>query len=172
MNRVAVASPNFNQRPAGVDVRWIVLHADAAGDAKASISWIKSKESKVSYHALVDRDGTVYVFVDPSQRAWHAGKSILDGIADANNFTLGLSFANKCDGKEPYTDAQYDAGAEVVREWMALYPSLAVERMASHQEIRAAWLAKHPASAEVKHDPGPLFDLVRFQSLCYPVPTA
>lgn len=172
MKHVAVASPNYNARPAGATVTCVVLHADAAADAKASISWIKAKESKVSYHALVDRDGTIYTFVDPSLRAWHAGKSLHDGVADVNDFSLGLSFANRCDGKESYTTAQYEAGAELVREWMTLYPALRVADITTHEAIRAAWLAQHPDTDKPKHDPGPLFDMERFAALCYQLPKA
>jgi N-acetyl-anhydromuramyl-L-alanine amidase AmpD len=163
-HHIAVASPNFNKRPAGVTVSVIVLHADASDNAQASVSWIKSKESKVSYHALVDRDGTVYTFVEPSQRAWHAGVSAFDGQKDANNFSLGLSFANKCDGKEPYTEAQYWSGAAVVREWMQLYPAITLDRITTHEAIAL------PAGR--KHDPGPLFDVPRFLALCGELPLA
>lgn len=162
MKHTALASPNWNNRPAGTVPWCIVLHADASASAKASISWIQSAESKVSYHALVDRDGTVYTFVDPSRRAWHAGKSAYKGVNDCNNFSLGLSFANRCDGVEPYTDSQVEAGAELVREWMQLYTSLSVEDITTHEAVAI------PAGR--KHDPGPLFPLDPFRSLCYDVP--
>lgn len=172
MRVVAVASPNFNARPKGVKIDAIVLHADAAADAQASVSWIKSKESKVSYHCLVDRDGTVYRFVETTQRAWHAGKSSYGGIDDVNDFSLGLSFANRCDGKEPYTDAQYESGAIVIMGWMSLHPSLSLGRITTHEIVRAAWLAKHPGTGEPKHDPGPLFDVDRLIALCQQARTA
>jgi len=155
---VTVASPNFNKRPAPVDC--IVLHADAASNAQASVSWIKAKESKVSYHALVDRDGTVYRFVEPSQRAWHAGVSAFEGNPDVNNFSLGLAFANRCDGEEPYTAFQYASGAEVVLEWMALYPAITLSRITTHEAIAL------PVGR--KHDPGPLFDLAHFLMIVSP----
>ena len=157
MKRTAVASPHHSARPAGVTPRVIVLHADAAKDATASVSWIKSKESKVSYHALVDRDGTVYTFVDPSRKAWHCGVSEYQGVQNVNDFSLGLSFANICDGVELYTHAQYEAGADVVREWMALYPTLSVEHITTHEATAL------PAGR--KHDPGPLFRLDYFLGL-------
>ena len=162
MKRTAVASPHHSARPEGVTPRVIVLHADAATDAKASVSWIKAKESKVSYHALVDRDGTVYTFVDPSRKAWHCGVSEYQGVQNVNDYSLGLSFANVCDGVEPYTDAQYTAGADVVRDWMALYPTLSVEHITTHEATAL------PAGR--KHDPGPLFDFARFAALCYDAP--
>jgi N-acetylmuramoyl-L-alanine amidase len=131
---VAVASPNHNARPAGTVVDCIVLHCDAARDAKASISWIKSKESKVSYHVLVDRDGTVYRFVETNRRAWHAGASEFMGRKDCNNYSLGLSFANDNAG-EPYTAAQYESAAIVVLGWMSLYPKITLDRITTHAAV-------------------------------------
>lgn len=156
MKLVAEASPNCNDRPRGVAVDCVVLHADASGDAKATRSWIKSKDSKVSYHVLVDRDGTVYRFVETSKRAWHAGASEYEGRKDCNNFSLGLAFANKNDGVEPYTDAQYESAALVILGWMSLHPRLTNTRITTHANVAT------PAGR--KTDPLG-FDLERLQSL-------
>ena len=135
MKSVAVASPNHGSRPAGVSVDTVVLHADAAANAQATVSWIRSKVSKVSYHALIDRDGTVYRFVETSRRAWHCGPSAFDGRTDVNDFSLGLSFANRNDGAEPYTDAQYESAALVLLGWMQLYPKITAARLTTHAAI-------------------------------------
>lgn len=161
---VAVASPNHNARPQGTVVDTVVLHADAADQASASVSWIRSKESKVSYHALIDRDGTTYRFVETIRRAWHAGKSIYDGRENVNNFSLGLAFANRNDG-EPFTDQQYESAALVIMAWMQLFPAITPDRITTHARIREAWRAKYGAdSAEPKHDPLG-FDVERLKSL-------
>lgn len=161
-----MASPNHNPRPVGMPVDTVVLHADAAADAKASISWIRAAESKVSYHVLIDRDGTAYRFVEVTQRAWHAGKSIYERRNDVNNFSIGLSFANKNDGVEPYTDVQYDVGAALVAGWMKVYPAISTRRITTHAIIRQAYRDAHPAeNVEEKHDPGPMFDMPRFIAL-------
>jgi len=164
MKVVAVASPNHSARPETARVDTIVLHADAAADAQASISWIRSPKSKVSYHSLVDRDGTVYRFVEPARRAWHAGVSTFMGKDNVNDFSLGLSFANRNDGKEPYTDAQYVSGAAVAAGWMKLFPGITFARITTHAAIRDAWRRRYP-EAEPKHDPGILFDFDRFVAL-------
>lgn len=154
MKYVIKDSPNFNARPAGVPVDCIVLHADASADAKASVSWIVSSASKVSYHTLIDRDGTAYRFVDPFKRAWHAGVSTFGNRQDVNDFSLGLSFANKNDGKEKYTDAQYQIGAEVVVDWMRRFPHITLERITTHAIIAPGR----------KTDPV-AFDMTRFKAL-------
>lgn len=131
MKVVAVASPNHNARPQGAVVDCIVLHSDASPTAKSSIDWIKRRESGVSYHTLIDRDGTAYKFVEPARRAWHAGPSEFRGRPDCNNYSLGLSFANKNDG-EPYTAAQYESAAIVVLGWMSMFPKITPDRITTH----------------------------------------
>lgn len=161
MKITAQASPNHNARPKGMAIDTIVLHADAADNAKASISWIASPQSKVSYHVLIDRDGSVYRFVETARRAWHAGVSLFDGRSNVNDFSIGLAFANKNDGVEPYTDLQYEVGAAVAAGWIRVYPAITLERITTHAAVREAW-RKHYPDAEVKTDPKG-FDLSRFR---------
>ena len=149
-------SPNHNARPGGTKIDCIVLHADAAHTAASSISWIQSPGSKVSYHYLLGRRGEVYQFVKDERRAWHAGVSSFLGRADCNNYSLGVSFSNACDGREPYPSAQIEAGVVLVRELIAKHPAITVARIVTHQAC-----ALPPGR---KHDPGPLFPLASFLS--------
>jgi AmpD protein len=150
----SAASPNYNERPKGMVVDTLVLHADASPKASASVAWIRRQDSKVSYHALVDRDGTVFMFVPLGKRAWHAGLSEYRGRKNVNDFSLGLSFANKNDGVEPYTDAQYEIGALLASEWMKRFPAIGLDRITTHAAI----------SPGRKTDPLG-FDVERFRSL-------
>lgn len=118
-------SPNHSDRK-GHKVSLIVLHCDASGNEKGTISWIQSKESKVSYHALIGRDGTVYTFVPYDRMAWHAGKSEYEGRKHCNLFSIGLSFANRNDKKEPLTDAQKVAMKRLVADVRTRYGALPV----------------------------------------------
>jgi AmpD protein len=148
-------SPNFNQRPSGTAIDAVVLHADSAPKVSHSLDWIQRKESKVSYHYLIGRHGDVYECVTPNLRAWHAGVSTFKGRGNVNDFSIGVSFGNKNDGKEPYTEAQYQKGAELVRELMVLFPSITKDRITTHAVI----------SPGRKTDPGPRFDLPYFLGL-------
>ena len=152
----AVASPNHNARPEGVPVSVIVIHADASATASASVRWIRDKVSKVSYHTLVDRDGSIYRFVEPVRRAWHCGVSEYAGVGDVNDYSLGLCLSNKNDGIEPYTELQYQVGAAVAASWMREYPGITLERIVSHAEIAL------PKGR--KSDPGPLFEWDKFRA--------
>lgn len=118
-------SPNHSDRK-GHKVELIVLHADAAPTEKSCLSWVQSSESRVSYHALVGRDGKVYTIVPYDRMAWHVGKSEWNGRKGANLFSIGLSFSNRNDGIEPLTDAQRRAMKVLIADVRRKYGHLPV----------------------------------------------
>ncbi len=118
-------SPNHNTRGAQT-VKVIVLHADASPNEKGCLSWLQSSESKVSYHALVGRDGKVYTVVPYDRRAWHAGKAEWNGHKDVNGISVGLCFSNKNDGKEPLTEAQQKAMKVLIADVRRKYGQIPV----------------------------------------------
>src|SRR4051812_17037182 len=97
MRLIPAPSPNWNTRHSDVDA--IVLHATADTDTKASIKWCQTPKPEnpnpVSYHCIIDRDGTVYTLVPAARRAWHAGVSSFQGEPNCNDYAIGVSFANK-----------------------------------------------------------------------------
>lgn len=118
-------SPNHNSR-GEQEVKGILLHADASPSEKGTLSWIQSSESKVSYHALVGRDGTVYTCVPYDRRAWHAGQGEFLGSKDPNRISIGLCFANRNNGKEPLTQAQIEGMQTLIAEVRRRYGWLPV----------------------------------------------
>jgi N-acetyl-anhydromuramyl-L-alanine amidase AmpD len=147
-------SPNHSARPAGVAVDCIVLHADAATTVAQSLGWILERQSKVSYHYLIGRLGDVYECVPPARRAWHAGVSAFAGRGDCNDYSIGVSFGNLCNGHEPYRDDQLTAGVELCASLLRQFPAITPARITTHQAVAL------PAGR--KHDPGPLFPLEDF----------
>lgn len=115
-------SPHHSARSG--PIRCIVLHADASASERSTLAWLQDPASKVSYHVLIGRQGTVYRIVDESRKAWHAGKAKWNGHEDVNGCSLGLSFANKHDGDEALTPLQIAAAREVVSEWRKKYPGI------------------------------------------------
>lgn len=156
MKVVRVLSPNFNARPHG-EVSLVVLHADAAPNEEATLSWIASPVSKVSYHTYIGRRGEIWAMVPVEKRAWHAGVSEFEGRENVNDFSVGLCFANRQDGVERFTDAQYTAGALYLSSLVSAYPSLA---MYNHYRVTTHQDCARPVGR--KHDPGPLFDVRHF----------
>ena len=48
--------------------------------------------SRVSYHAIVAKDGRRTVLADPDERTWHAGVSSWRGKRDLNSWSVGAAF--------------------------------------------------------------------------------
>ena len=113
-------SPNHNSRGSH-EVQVIVLHADASPSERGCLTWIQSSVSKVSYHVLIGRDGTVYTCVPYDRRAWHAGKSEWNGIKDVNSVSIGISWSNRNDGKEALTEAQKTSMKQVIDDIRVRY---------------------------------------------------
>lgn len=143
-------SPNHGKRPAGVAIDCLVLHADAGRSEEGTLSWLANPESKVSYHYLVGRTGTVYQCVPDARRAWHAGVSTFQGRPNVNDYSLGVSFANDQRG-EPFRAAQLAAGVQLVADLCAKH-AIPLTRITTHATIAPGR----------KHDPGPLFKLPEF----------
>lgn len=125
-------SPHFNKRN-GKSPRVLVLHADAGTSDKGTLEWLANPESKVSYHALIGRNGAIYKCVDMRSRAWHAGKSEWNGVSDVNGISIGLAFCNRHDGKEALTPAQLATGLAYVTTLARDYPTL--EAVVTHMDI-------------------------------------
>ena len=102
-----VWSPNQDERPAGVEVSLVVVHAISlppgqfGGDAierlftnrldPAAHPYFESvAHLRVSSHFLVRRDGALVRFVPVERRAWHAGASSWRGRTGCNDFSLGI----------------------------------------------------------------------------------
>ncbi len=130
---IARPSPHYNDRPSG-EISAIVLHADTAAKVAQSVAWIRDPKSKVSYHVLIGRHGDAYQLVDFAKRAWHAGESSFKGRKNVNGFSIGISFGNKQDG-EPFTEAQYQTAAALIRELMQRYPDITLDRITTHSAV-------------------------------------
>ncbi|MBA3670393.1 MAG: N-acetylmuramoyl-L-alanine amidase [Gemmatimonadaceae bacterium] len=128
-------SPNANERPPEVSgIACVVLHATAdEGNERGAESWMRDSRSQVSAHLHVRRDGTVVRLVDDRRRAWHAGASLWHGMTDVNDFSLGWEIANRNDGREPYTDAQYDALVELAASYVG--QGVPLESFVSHASV-------------------------------------
>lgn len=94
----------------------IVIHGDAGRTDLGTISWIASPGSRVSYHYLIGRDGTVYQFVADTSKAWHAGESEWRGESDLNRVSIGVCLANNGSGMEPYKPVQYGVAGRLVAD--------------------------------------------------------
>ena len=126
-------SPNQKARPTGVKPSLIILHASAGKSDAGDLSWICSPASRVSYHYLIGRDGTVYELVPPERMAYHAGESEWKGRKFCNQYSIGVSWCNRHDGAEPLTAKQIQAGRALL-DWLAQkYHSVA--EIVTHKDV-------------------------------------
>lgn len=128
-----ISSPNCDSRPAGIAVSAIVMHATATQTGQEAVNTFLDPASKRSSHFIVDRNGSIIEMVPPERRAWHAGKSALEGIADVNSFSIGIELVDRNDG-QPYSDAQYTAVADLIRRLRTRY-DIPDNRIVSHAAI-------------------------------------
>jgi len=159
-----VASPNCDERPAGVDITLLVLHAISlppgqyGGDAiqrlftnrldPAAHPYFRDLAGqRVSAHFLVRRDGALLQFVPVQRRAWHAGASSWRGRARCNDYSIGVELEGT--DRDAFADAQYRALTALTR---ALAARLPLREVAAHSEV----------APQRKSDPGPGFDWARF----------
>lgn len=77
----------------------IVLH-HTCGSYAGSVAWCADPASRVSYHAIVAKDGKRTVLADPDERAWHAGVSKWRGRRDLNSWSVGSAFEGNTNERE------------------------------------------------------------------------
>ena len=91
-------SPNFSSGRR-ITPKAIVLH-HTSGSYAGSVSWCMDPISRVSYHAIVARDGKRTVLADPDERTWHAGVSSWRGKRDLNSWSVGAAFEGDTNQRE------------------------------------------------------------------------
>lgn len=161
-----LASPNYGPRPvqaSGVDL--IVVHSISLPpgeygsqavqdlfmnrldwDAHPYFQSIRGLE--VSAHFFIERDGTLWQFVDCDQRAWHAGASCYRGRHQCNDDSVGIELEG-LEG-ETFEPGQYRALAALCADLARRYP---IAHIAGHEHIAPGR----------KADPGAGFDWPRLQ---------
>lgn len=116
-------SPNRDERPAGITIDTLVVHATVFDTLEDVIRHFSDACSKVSAHYTIDRDGTVAAHVPEELRAWHAGQSRMrDGRQSVNDFSIGVELVNLNDGLDPFPDEQVAALRELLREIAGRHP--------------------------------------------------
>ena len=132
--------------------RVVVLHETVYGLGSAINTFVTphlQDDDQVSYHTLIGEDGRIIQALDPSKRAFGAGNSAFDGEwaitnpkagGSINNFALHLSLETPVDGENNalghsgYSQAQYDALALVLAQWMMGY-NISAENITTHRHV-------------------------------------
>lgn len=140
-------SPNFGTRD-DAQIGILVIHYTGLPTAEAALNMLTDPEAKVSSHYTIDEDGTVYVHVPESSRAWHAGLSYWAGITDVNSHSIGIELVNPGLelGYRKFSEAQIAALIKLCREILARHP-ISAARIVGHSDV----------APDRKDDPGELF---------------
>jgi N-acetyl-anhydromuramyl-L-alanine amidase AmpD len=155
------------ERRSGAAVDVIVVHYTSAVLAAPAAPFRKGPVLKlfvdygVSSHYLIDRRGGVSMLVPESEKAWHAGGSIMpepDSRRAVNDFSIGVELMATADSG--FTPAQYRSLARL---------SADIERrngrkflFVGHDQIAGERAVARGLRSEAKVDPGSLFDWKRF----------
>lgn len=165
-----IQSPNRDARPGGCQPELIVIHGISLPPGEFGGSCIDRFfanalaadehpyfaticEMRVSAHALIDRSGELTQYVPFTERAWHAGQSSYRGRDACNDFSIGIELEGT--DELPYTAAQYERLAQLVRALRGAYQTLRAADIVGHSDI----------SPGRKTDPGPAFDWQYFARL-------
>jgi N-acetylmuramoyl-L-alanine amidase len=133
-------------------VRYLVIHYTAL-DLPASLRVLT--QQAVSSHYLVDAqpDPTIYLLVDESRRAHHAGVSSWQGNTNINPSSIGIEIVNLGNTKSdqgtvyyPFPQSQIDRVIALVRDIVQRH-QISPDRVVGHSDI----------APQRKQDPGPLF---------------
>lgn len=109
-------------RPRKQPCTTVVMHATAGGNLSGAISTLRIKG--FSYHYLIDKDGTITKCVPYERVAFHAGVSTGPEGDNVNRYSVGISFVNLNDGKDPITPLQMRAARELVFALKSAIPTI------------------------------------------------
>lgn len=131
-----IPSPNYRRRRGGITA--IVLHYTGSLSLDGTVGWFRKKESGVSAHYVVGRDGSIVQMVHESDVAWHAGRSAMfpnevpPRETNVNEFSIGIELVATADSG--FVDRQlaslYDLLARLVAEY-----KIPPERVVGHCHI-------------------------------------
>ena len=82
----------FERSPRGID--YVIFHYTGMLSEKKAIKRLANKNSKVSCHYFIKRDGAIINMVPDKFVAWHAGLSCWKSHKNLNNKSIGIEIQN------------------------------------------------------------------------------
>lgn len=148
-NTEYIHSPNKDLRPIDITIDSIVIHCISLPPGEFDDFHIKQlftnnlntknhpyfallKDTKVSSHLLISRNGKITQFVPFDERAWHAGKSEYNDRKNYNDFSIGIELVGS-DNSE-FTAEQYVTLRNIVQELKKMYP-IKNDNILAHSDI-------------------------------------
>lgn len=142
-------SQNFNNRPTGTEINTVVIHYTGMKSFDEALDRLCNKDSNVSTHYIIKKDGEIISLVDDKFRAWHAGVSSWRGRDNVNDYSIGIELVNKGHefGYEEFPERQMDSLLRLFEILMEKYP-IEQRNIIGHSDI----------APTRKEDPGELFN--------------
>jgi len=121
-------SPRNSERSIRSSTSLIILHTTET----TSIGALRKLRDNGECHYYVAENGVVYRIIDHRRVAFHAGRSMWQGVSNVDNFSVGIEisgFHNKS-----FTSAQYRALAELIGELKYIY-KVPDYRILTHSQV-------------------------------------
>jgi len=127
-----VRSPWCDAR--GMTPSIIVVH-HSCGSYLGTIDWItvKSHNSQVSYHCVLDYNGERTVMVPDELRAWHVGVGEYNGDKRVNSMSLGIAFSGDTNDRD-LNPQELASAVEKIHSWMAKW-NIPKSKIVSHKQV-------------------------------------
>jgi len=162
LNKSVISTSHYPAAGQDERVRFLILHYTALDNYK-SIDVLTHQE--VSAHYLVPDDFTdsIYVLVDETKRAWHAGASYWKGINNINFSSIGIEIVNQ--GYTTTTPVSGNPDLAVANRYFYDFPQKQIDKVAElaldiiqrYKIDPVNVLAHSDVAPQRKHDPGPKF---------------
>lgn len=118
-----IQSPNFSSRDGG-KINTIVVHYTTAGTFQSTKHHFLNRDSQVSAHYIIDKNGDIYQMVEDGNKAWHAG--------NANRHSIGIEHVAKVGDK--FTEAQEKASIHLIK-WLMTEYKVPKDNIKGHKQI-------------------------------------
>ena len=124
----------------------------------------------LSVHGFITPTGKYEKMVETPGKAFHAGKSLHEGLSGLNSHYLGFellvpgehdfgTFSKAIETPGTYTKEQFDTAVEVCKYWMKQY-NIPASRVVRHSDVSGDDVR---GKGKGKTDPGSAFDWNAFQ---------
>lgn len=112
----------YRERMKGAPIDTVVLHSTAGSTLAGAISTLR--ERGLGYHYLIDKNGDVWKGAPALSLVGHAGESFGPNGPVVNRTSIGVSWVNLNDGKDPLTAEQIASAIELLKTLKEALPDL------------------------------------------------
>jgi len=121
-------SPKSATRPKRKSTSFIILHTTEGGSRGA----LEKLQRNGECHYVVDTDGRIYRIIDRQRVAFHAGRSMWNGVTDLDSCSIGIEIVGY--HNKDFTNAQYNSLKKLVSELKRIY-KIPDDRILTHSMV-------------------------------------